>query len=263
MICPRCQTRNELGASQCTNCGAPFTRRAARRARPEQRSRGYEYNYQQAAYPAGESTYNQDTDSYKPRRQRRAYRRNVGPGNRAIGGLIAFLIITIVIISGAALLGSGDRVDRIGDGISESVSGMVDFSSDDSEPEIEVPEAPPQPQGEQTWIITQDELNQRIQNNPDAFSPASDVQVQFNEGTVTVDFRAYGASGTYYGSLTTQDGVPVVADSTIDGALGFVVGSSRIDEALNREMAAIVQEQNVSVQSVHVRPGEMVFGIGS
>jgi hypothetical protein len=261
MICPRCNTRNELGASQCTNCGAPFTRRAARRARPEQRAHGYQYNYQRAAHPAGATGYAQDTDYPAPRRKRREYRRGVGPGSRAIGGLIAFLIITIVIISGAALLGSGDRVDRISEGVSESFSGIVDFSTDDSEPDIDVPEAPAQPQGEQTWVITQDELNQRIQNNPDAFSPASDVSVEFNEGTVTVNFRAYGASGTYYGSLTTRDGVPVVADSTIDGALGFVVGSSRIDEALNREMAAIVQEQNVSVESVHVRPGEMVFGI--
>jgi hypothetical protein len=184
------------------------------------------------------------------------------PGSRAVGGLIAFLIITIVVISAAAWLSSGDTTSRIGDGVSERLAGAIPFNSND-EPSIDVPEAPAEPQGEQTWTLTEAELNERIRNNPDAFSPASDVRVELGEGTVTVRFRAYGVNGTYHGSITTQDGVPVVADSTVDGALGFVIGSSQIDDALNRQMAAVVEEQNVSVESVHVRPGEMVFGISS
>jgi hypothetical protein len=264
MICPRCQTRNELGASQCSNCGAPFTRRAARRVRPDQGASRYNYDHQQPTpRAAGASGYPQDTHYPAPRRQRRTYRRSAGPGNRAIGGFIAFLIITIVIISGAAWLGSGDTTSRISDGVSQSFSSIVDFSPDDSEPDIEIPETPAEPQGEQTWTVTQDELNQRIRNQQDAFSPASDVRVELGDGTVTVRFRAYGANGTYHGSLTTRDGVPVVADSTIDGALGYAVSSNRIDEVLNQEMAAIVAENDVSVESVHVRPGEMVFGISS
>jgi hypothetical protein len=261
MICPRCQSRNELGVSQCGNCGAPFTRRAARRARPEQGAPRQDYNYHQQTAQSVAAPGHQHGAYYPTRRPRRAHRRNVGPGNRAVGGLIAFLIVTIVVISGAALLGTGNTADRISDGISESFSGMVDFGSDDGEPDIEIPEAPAEPQGEETWVVTEDELNRRISNQPDAFSPASDVRLELGEGTVTVRFRAYGASGTYHGSLTTRDGVPVIADSRIDGALGFVVSSGQIDEELNREMAAIVTEQNVSVESVHVRPGEMVFGI--
>ncbi len=150
---------------------------------------------------------------------------------------------------------------RIGDGITDSIAGVAPFGSDDDDPDVEIPETPPEPQGEQTWTLTQDELNQRIRNNPGSFSPASDVRVELGEGTVTVRFRAYGVNGTYHGSLTTRDGVPVVADSTIDGGLGFIIGSGQIDDALNREMANVVAEQNVSVESVHVRPGEMVFGI--
>ena len=175
--------------------------------------------------------------------------------------MIAFLIITIVVITAAAWLSSGDTTNRIGDEITDTVAGVVPFGADDEEPDVEVPDTPPEPQGEQTWTLTQEELNQRIRNNPDAFSPASDVRVELGEGTVTVRFRAYGVNGTYHGSLTTRDGVPVVADSTIDGGLGFIIGSGQIDDALNREMANVVAEQNVSVQSVHVRPGEMVFGI--
>jgi hypothetical protein len=263
MICPRCQIRNELGASQCASCGAPFTRQAARRTRPEQGGRRHDYNYHQprSTQPAGAAAFPQPGSHAPPRRQKRVYRRNVGPGNRAIGGLIAFLIITIVVISAAAILGSGDTSSRIGDGLSDGVSGIFGGTDNNDGPDVEVPEAPPEPQGEQTWTLTEDELNQRLSAQEDAFGPADDVSVELGEGTVTVRFRAYGASGTYHGSLTTRDGVPVVADSTIDGALGWVVSSGQIDDALNREMAAVVSEQQVSVESVHVRPGEMIFGI--
>jgi hypothetical protein len=268
MICPRCSTRNELGASQCASCGAPFTRRAARRARPEpgaERNRYGGVPRQSYAEPAPAPAYGAATarPAAQPR-QRRARPSQAGPGSRAIGGLIALLIITIVIISAAAWLSSGDTTQRLGDGISDRVAGVVPFAGDDDgTPDIEVPPAPAEPQGEQTYVLTEEELNQRVRNNPDAFSPASDVRIELGEGTVTVRFRAYGANGTYHGSLTTRDGVPVVADSTVDGALGFVIGSSQIDDALNREMANIVSEQNVSVESVHVRPGQMVFGISS
>ncbi len=262
MICPRCHTRNELGASQCVNCGAPFTRRAAKRTRPDQRGAPRDYNYQQPGYQAAAAPgYPHQGRQAPPSRQKRVYRRSAAPGNKAVGGLIAFLIITIVVISAAALLSSGNTTERLGEGISESVAGVVPFAGDNDNPNVEVPETPPQPQGDQTWTLTQDELNQRIRNNPDAFSPASDVRVELGDGTVTVRFRAYGVNGTYHGSLTTRDGVPVVADSTVDGALGFVIGTSDIDAALNQQMAAVVAEQNVSVESVHVRPGEMVFGI--
>jgi hypothetical protein len=254
MICPRCNTRNELGAADCAHCGAPFTHQSARRIRSDQRGLRHDYRYH--APPSDEPP--------RPRsapRPRRVYRRSTGPGNRAIGGLMALLIITIVVISGAALLGSGDNASRLSNGVSESISGLVGFGGDDGVPDVEVPEAPPAPLGDQTWTLSQDELNQRLSQNPDAFSPAQDVVVELGEGTVTVRFRAYGMNGTYHGSLTTRNGVPVVADSTIDGAIGWVVGSSRIDDVLNQQMAAVVEEQNVSVESVHVRPGEMVFGI--
>jgi hypothetical protein len=267
MICPQCNTRNQLGAAQCASCGAPFTRRAARRVRPEQAGPRQSYG------PTPQQQYAQPAPAYggppprqspaRPRRPRRSNPAAAGPGARAIGGLIAFLIITIVIISAAAWLGSGDTSQRLGDGLGDRVSGLSPFAGDDSEsqPDIEVPETPPEPLGDQTWTLTEDELNQRVRENPDSFSPASDVRIELGEGTVTVRFRAYGAHGTYHGSLTTRDGVPVVADSTVDGALGFVIGSSDIDEALNRQMAAVVEEQNVSVQSVHVRPGQMIFGL--
>jgi hypothetical protein len=263
MICPRCHSRNELGVSQCGNCGAPFTRRAARRSRPDQSGGRQNYNYQQPQ-PQAAGAYEEYPPQRRqapPRRQRHAYRRTAGPGNRAIGGLIAFLIVTIVVITAAAWLSSGDTTSRIGDGLSDTIAGVAPFGSDDDGPDVEVPEVPPEPQGEQTWTLSEGELNERIRNNPDAFSPASDVRVELNEGTVTIRFRAYGVNGTYHGSLTTRDGVPVVADSTIDGSLGFIIGSSQIDEALNREMASVVAEQDVSVESVHVRPGEMIFGI--
>lgn len=265
MICPRCNTRNQLGASQCSSCGSPFTRRAARRAGPE---RG---GTRQRFSAASQNQFAQPAPAYggppprqaPPRRPRRPNPAAAGPGTRAIGGLIAFLIITIVIISAAAWLSSGDTSQRLGDGLGDRVAGVVPFAGDDTEsqPDIDVPEPPPEPQGAQTWTLTEDELNQRVRNNPDAFSPASDVRIELGDGTVTVRFRAYGVNGTYHGSLTTRDGVPVVADSTVDGALGFVIGSSDIDNALNREMASVVEEQNVSVQSVHVRPGQMIFGL--
>ncbi len=266
MICPRCNTRNELGASQCASCRAPFTRRAARRTRPEQPvsrpNSSYAPREALAAEPAPAYGAPPPRQTAPPRRQRRQRSAATGPGARAIGGLIALLIITIVVISAAAWLSSGDTSQRLGDGLGDRIAGGAPFAGDDDgDPDIEVPDTPSEPQGNQTWTLTEGELNERVRNNPDAFSPASDVRIDLGEGTVTVRFRAYGMNGTYHGSLTTRDGVPVVADSTIDGALGFVVGSSQIDDALNREMASVVEEQNVSVQSVHVRPGQMIFGL--
>lgn len=270
MICPRCNTRHPLGAERCDNCGTPFTRRAARERAASRGPRfasppGGGSQYAGGAVPAGHS---RGPDRYS-RQSPRAYRRSSAPGSRAIGGMIALLIITIVIIAGAAFLGTVDT-GSLTDGVADQARQVVGLdegnggdagSNDASEPPVDVPEAPAEPAGEQTWILTQEELNQRIANRADAFGPAEDVSVELGEGTVSVGFSAYGVPGTYHGSLTTQDGVPVVADSTIDGPIGWVVDSGEIDQVLNEEMAAAASERQVSVESVQVRPGEVVFGV--
>lgn len=264
MICPRCNTRHQLGAERCDNCGTPFTRQAARQSGgargpafgpPDGRS-----EYAGGAIPAGHYR----EASRQPRRPvPRTYRRSSAPGSRAIGGLIALLIITIVIIAGAALLGSidtGSLRDDVANQARQAV-GLDGGSGEPNEPPVDVPQSPPEPAGEQTWILTQEELNRRIANRAGAFGPAEDVSVELGEGTVSVGFRAYGVDGTYHGSLTTQNGVPIVADSTIDGPLGWVVDAGEIDQVLNEEMASAAREREVSVESVRVRPGEVVFGI--
>ena len=262
MICPRCSTRNELGISHCRHCGTPFTRGAARRTPREPGNDRDTFRYQDPQQaPPKRADYRVPPARKRPRREPRSYRRGVGPGSRAIGGLIAFLIVTIVIIAAASLLGAGDNASRLTEGISDQARGLVGYHTDDDEPAVAIPPAPAEPQGEQTWVLTEQELNQRVANRQDAFGPANDVRVELQDGTVLIRFRAYGVNGTYHGSLTTRDGVPVVADSRIDGPIGWVASSSDIDQMLNEEMASVVHEQQVSVESVHVRPGEVVFGI--
>lgn len=275
MLCPHCNTRHQLGAERCQHCGTPFTRRAARRAGHGVPGPREAYSQQKPPRYAAQTAAPAAQARRRPRpapAQPQTYHRGAGPGSRAIGGLIALLIITIVIIAGAAVLGSGNTASNISEGISDQARSLVGLSddsdapsgdggADDSAAPVSVPEAPEEPAGDRTWTITEDDLNQRIANRAGAFGPAEDVSVELGDGTVSVGFRAYGVNGTYHGSLTTQNGVPVVADSTIDGPIGWVVDSGQIDDVLNQEMSDAVSERQVSVESVQVRPGEMVLGI--
>lgn len=264
MICPRCNTRHPLGAERCDNCGTPFTRRAARELRNSRGAGtgppGGRTEFVGGAAPAG---HGRVPERQARRPVQRTYRRSSAPGSRAIGGLVALLIITLVIIAGAAFLGSIDTSSITDDVANQArqVVGLDEGDSDSDEPPVAVPEQPTEPAGEQTWVLTQEELNRRIANRADSFGPAEDISVQVDDGTVSVSFHAYGVPGTYHGSLTTRDGVPVVADSTIDGPISWVVDSNEIDQILNEEMASAARERQVSVESVHVRPGEVVMGI--
>jgi hypothetical protein len=271
MICPRCNTRNALGNNRCVNCGHPFTRRAARHRSsragfaPPPSGREPVRREPPAARPPVSRTpppyYDAAPDYGQPRRHARTYQRSHAPGNKALGGLFAFLIVVIVVIAVAAILSSGNNTTNITDGVADRASQLVGASDDGDEPPVEVPEAPAEPAGDSTWVLTQDELNARIAARSGSFGPARDVRLELNEGTVTIRFRAHGINGTYHGSLVARDGIPVVADSTIDGPLGWVVSSSVIDDVLNEEIARAVGEQRVSVESVHVQPGQVVFGI--
>jgi hypothetical protein len=260
MICPRCATRNALGQDRCERCGHAFTHRAARRSRPrpEPALSGAGPRGQQASrYAAVEP---QRADYAPERRGFNTYRESSLPGSKAIGGMFALLILIIAIIGAASLFSTIERPESFTSDIGERVGNVFGLGGSD-QPSVEVPQPPSEPAGETTWVLTEDELNQRISARAGSFGPASNVRVELNEGIVTVRFRAYGVNGTYHGSLTTQDGVPVIADSTIDGPIGWVVGSSEIDAILNEEIANAVSEQNIFVDSVHVQPGQVVFGI--
>jgi hypothetical protein len=173
---------------------------------------------------------------------------------------MAFFIVVIAIIAAAAVLSTGNTARSITDGVSGAISQMIDGTAGDS-PSIDVPAVTEPPAGDQVWIVTEYDLNQRIARREGSFGPVNDVRVELNEGTVSLHFHAYGVNGTYHGSLTARDGVPVVAESRIDGPLGWFVSSGEIDEVLNEEMAAIAAEQRISVESVRVQPGQVVLGI--
>jgi hypothetical protein len=270
MICPRCTSRHALGADRCQNCGYPFTRRAARRS-----ARGGGFNppptadarpdYGPSPEPqagARSSPVHQDPPRRHARSKRepRTYYRSQGPGNRAIGGLIAVLIVAIVVIAAAAALSNSNVTSTITNDVADRAGQLIGVDSDD-EPPVEVPEVSDEPAGNATWVLTQEELNNRIAARAGSFGPVRDVHVELNDGSIAVRFRAHGINGTYHGSLIAQNGTPVIADSTIDGPLGWVVSSSQIDDVLNDEIAKAVAEQDISVESVHVQPGQLVFGV--
>ncbi len=112
-------------------------------------------------------------------------------------------------------------------------------------------------------VITQQDINNQIAKNAGSFGPVSNVQVQIDTNQFIVTFSAYGMSGRYAGEVVMQNGEPVLANGKVTGALGMFVSTSTVENALNKQIAAAVTKAGVQVNSVALRPGEMVLSLNS
>jgi hypothetical protein len=200
----------------------------------------------------------------------RVYRRRRGPGRGVYLALVIFLVLALAIITSAALLAARDRgtLPRVNDSIAERLRGVIAAipSLEEREPDpppAEQPATPFVPTGDQIWVLTEDELNQRIVAGGGQVGSARDVRLELDQDRVTIHFTVYGIPGAYSGNVVARDGMPYVTDTSVGGPLGLFVATDEIDAMLNAELHAAVQEQNVSVDSVQVQPGQLVFGVSA
>lgn len=242
MICPRCGTQNELGARRCAQCLLPFSRGAAERdARAgysDSAANGIPDAYTAPAYP----------EQPRPRRGR-------GFGCLLALGIVAMTLAVaavVFIISSNLLIKPMVRdaaTEEIRDGVREEVSAQIAthaaLSAAAGEAEI----------GE--LRITQDEINARIDENGD-LGPFEDVSVELDDGSLTVNLRAYGVHGTYDADLRAENGTLVLEGGEIDGPLGLLAPTSDLEAAVNEEIAASLLDAGYRVDAVAVVDGALI-----
>jgi hypothetical protein len=256
MVCPECNAWNPLRSQRCRSCGHPFTWQAAARSRqnPFRQSRSQEIE------TAGPRDYRMH-ESMQPRTRRRR-----GVARRVYTAMSVFLLLAILVVATAAMLTAdgNDQASRIGETVTERVREVTALiPSGDGDPE-----APPEPVrseftpvGDQIWILSQDELNRRIAESGGQVGSASDVRIDLDYDQVTIRFRAFGIPGTYRANVVAVDGQAVVTNSSMSGPLRFFVSASDIDAMLNAELRQAARDEAVSVESVQVQPGRLVFGV--
>jgi hypothetical protein len=200
-------------------------------------------------------------DPTQPRTRRRR-----GVARRVYAALSVLFVLAILVVATAAMFTAdgNDQASRIGESVTERAREVIALiPGGDSEPE-----APPEPVrseftpvGDQIWILSQDELNRRVSESGGRVGSASDVRIDLDHDQVTIRFRAYGIPGTYRANVVAADGQAVVSNTSMSGPLRFFVSASEIDAMLNAELRQAARDESVSVESVQVQPGRLVFGV--
>ncbi|HEX3723445.1 MAG TPA: hypothetical protein VHV31_11670 [Nitrolancea sp.] len=216
-------------------CGTPFTRReAARTSAPRATRSG-------SAAAVG----------YRRYERRSGLRR----------GLLAWLAVTVVavvaVIALIAFFSTSVVKPYVGRSVNQNLNGQLGST---------IPQLTPNSGASlagQTLVITQQQINDEIAKNADSLHPLSDVSVQIVNQQFIINFSAYGVSGRYEGQAVMRDGKPVLTNGHISGALGWVVSTSDVETAFNREIAAAVDQAGVQVSSVALQPGQMVLTLAS
>jgi uncharacterized membrane protein YvbJ len=238
MLCPRCGARQPLGSVRCANCGTPFTRREAAK-RPGSRRLA----------PAGGS----------PVTAARAYERRSGVRKSVMAWLVVLLLVVIAVIALATYFSSSIVKPYVGRSVNNDLQGQIAASV----PKVTPVSAASDNSDPNQLIITQKQINDEIAKNAGSFGPLSSVDVEIDDGAFIVNFSAYGMSGKYQGQVTMRDGQPVVTNGHVSGMLGWFVPTDQIETAFNREIASAVDQAGVQVNSVSLRPGEMVLTLNS
>lgn len=232
MYCPRCGASQPLGSRRCVRCGHPFTRRGYARLRPPS--------------PPARS---------QPAPRARASEPGPGIGRRAQGCLALLILTVVLILAGVATFRSLVRpaVSRV---VSERLEMPWPTAADQpaSAPAATAPA--PAPGGRQV-VITQDELNQRIEANRARIQPLDSARVEIAPGAFAIAFQAYGLSGRYQGQVSVVDGQVTLSGGRITGPLGWVVAPGVIESALNEQLRAGLVESGLAVESVTLQEGQM------
>lgn len=115
------------------------------------------------------------------------------------------------------------------------------------------------PSGELT--ITDQEVNDYLQANPDALRPLDSVSVAFTPDLVTAELQALGSRSTASTGLSVADGRLVAVNPQISGALGALVKADVIANALTQQLNNQLAAEGRRASAVRVEQGQLVITI--
>lgn len=233
MYCPQCGEPQRVGAQRCTNCGLAFTRQEAVGQRPERR----------VTQNPGNGT------------RRRTSRRRSGGG----AALLAWMAFIVLLVIGGIALASVIKSEVVQPYVADRVDQTI---AQELGSAIPIPTLPPEAlSGNESLVITQEELNRRIQENAGQLGPLQDIRAEITADEIVVHLGAYGVSGSYHARVAAENGRVIVTEGRLDGALGWFVSGDRLTSIINREVERSLNSASVSVDSVALEPGQMIVAV--
>lgn len=107
-----------------------------------------------------------------------------------------------------------------------------------------------------TVQVTDTEINQYIQANPNEISPLDSATVRFTPGRLGATVGAYGMTGSASaGVQLTADGRIDVVDAQIDGALGFFLDAEQLAQTLETKLNSQLTTNGQRITAIEVGEG--------
>ncbi|MCA0351679.1 MAG: hypothetical protein LCH85_06755 [Chloroflexi bacterium] len=104
--------------------------------------------------------------------------------------------------------------------------------------------------------VTDTEINQYIQANPNEISPLDSATVRFTPGRLGATVGAYGMTGSASaGVQVTADGRIDVVDAQIDGALGFFLDAEQLAQTLETKLNSQLTTNGQRITAIEVGEG--------
>lgn len=104
--------------------------------------------------------------------------------------------------------------------------------------------------------VTDTEINQYIQANPNEISPLDSATVRFTPGRLGATVGAYGMTGSASaGVQVTADGRIDVVDAQIDGALGFFLDAEQLAQTLETKLNSQLTANGQRITAIEVGEG--------
>ncbi|GAA5528587.1 hypothetical protein [Herpetosiphon gulosus] len=104
--------------------------------------------------------------------------------------------------------------------------------------------------------VTDTEINQYIQANPNEISPLDSATVRFTPGRLGATVGAYGMTGSASaGVQVTADGRIDVVDAQIDGALGFFLDAEQLSQTLETKLNSQLTANGQRITAIEVGEG--------
>lgn len=104
--------------------------------------------------------------------------------------------------------------------------------------------------------VTDTEINQYIQANPNEISPLDSATVRFTPGRLGATVGAYGMTGSASaGVQLTADGRIDVVDAQIDGALGFFLDAEQLAQTLETKLNSQLTANGQRITAIEVGEG--------
>lgn len=104
--------------------------------------------------------------------------------------------------------------------------------------------------------VTDTEINQYIQANPNEISPLDSATVRFTPGRLGATVGAYGMTGSASaGVQVTADGQIDVVDAQIDGALGFFLDAEQLAQTLETKLNSQLTANGQRITAIEIGEG--------